>query len=153
VLDYYRDFQVSSAIPAVAMLSLTGAPALTFPANRSEVDIDATPVLRFSWMAVFSAIPDALISYRFRIWQVRPDNRDPYEIVRVTSPLYEATGSGTALLYDGSMPPLTRGSRYVWQVTAIDGAGKVLFKNNGDSDIFTLRYGKQCAPLRPLLPK
>src|SRR5690606_1124077 len=71
VLDYYRDFQVSSAIPAVAMLSLTGAPALTFPANRSEVDIDAIPVLRFSWMAVFSAIPDALISYRFRIWQVR----------------------------------------------------------------------------------
>lgn len=67
VLDYYRDFQVSSAIPAVAMLSLTGAPVLTFPANRSEVDIDMTPVLRFSWMAVFSAIPDALISYRFRL--------------------------------------------------------------------------------------
>ncbi|HHU87484.1 MAG TPA: fibronectin type III domain-containing protein [Peptococcaceae bacterium] len=153
MLDYYRDFQVSSAIPAVAMLSLTGAPALTFPANRSEVDIDATPVLRFSWMAVFSAIPDALISYRFRIWQVRPDNRDPYEIVRVTSPLYEATGSGTALLYDGSMPPLTRGSRYVWQVTAIDGAGKVLFKNNGDSDIFTLRYGKQCAAPSAVITK
>lgn len=153
VLDYYRGFQISSAIPAVAMLSLTNAPVLTFPVNRSEVDVDANPVFRFSWMAVFTAIPEAMIEYRFRLWLIRPDNRDPYEITRVTTPIYDEIVTETALLYDGSLPPLIRGSRYVWQVTAIDRVGKVLFKNNGDSDIFTFIYGCKCEAPSALISK
>jgi hypothetical protein len=153
VLDYYRDFQISSAIPAVAMLSLTNGPVLTFPTNRSEVDIDSNPVLRFSWMAVFTAIPDAMIEYRFKIWQIRPDSRDPYEITRVTTPVYEIDLNETALLYDGSLPPLVRGARYVWQVTAVDQAGMVLFKNDGVSDISTFRYGYECAAPSAVISK
>lgn len=145
VLDFYRDFKVSSAIPAVAMMSLTNGPVLTFPANRSEIDVDANPVLRFSWMAVFTAIPDALIEYRFKLWQIRPDNRDPFEITKVTTPVYEVDLSETALLYDGSLPPLEKGARYVWQVTALDLSGNVLFKKDGNSDIATFRYGYECA--------
>src|SRR5690554_4329135 len=97
---------------------------------RSEIDVDANPVLRFSWMAVFTAIPDALIEYRFKLWQIRPDNRDPFEITKVTTPVYEVDLSETALLYDGSLPPLEKGARYVWQVTALDLSGNVLFKKD-----------------------
>src|SRR5690554_1334423 len=153
VLDFYRDFKVSSAIPAVAMMSLTNGPVLTFPANRSEIDVDANPVLRFSWMAVFTAIPDALIEYRFKLWQIRPDNRDPFEITKVTTPVYEVDLSETALLYDGSLPPLEKGARYVWQVTALDLSGNVLFKKDGNSDIATFRYGYECAAPSAVISK
>src|SRR5690554_1567323 len=153
VLDFYRDFKVSSAIPAVAMMSLTNGPVLTFPANRSEIDVDANPVLRFSWMAVFTAIPDALIEYRFKLWQIRPDNRDPFEITKVTTPVYEVDLSETALLYDGFLPPLEKGARYVWQVTALDLSGNVLFKKDGNSDIATFRYGYECAAPSAVISK
>src|SRR5690554_4828447 len=104
-------------------------------------------------MAVFTAIPDALIEYRFKLWQIRPDNRDPFEITKVTTPVYEVDLSETALLYDGSLPPLEKGARYVWQVTALDLSGNVLFKKDGNSDIATFRYGYECAAPSAVISK
>ena len=144
VLDYYRGFSVSSAVPGVVLISLANAPFLTFPANKSEINPDFSTQIRFSWMGTFTAIPDANIEYRFRLWHVRPETRDPYEATRVLAPLYEEIVSQTALIFNGGMPALLIGNTYAWQVTAIDQTGQVIFKNNGQSEVFTFRYGKLC---------
>ncbi|TAJ12602.1 hypothetical protein DMA11_11950 [Marinilabiliaceae bacterium JC017] len=144
VLDYYRGFNVSQATPGMAMIYLTRAPRLTFPATQTEVDPGGVPNIRFSWLATMPADPLADVAYRFRLWEIRPAGRDPYEMVQVSAPVFSEEVDAANFIYDISRPPLIDGMWYAWQVQAFDREGRALFKNDGKSEVFSFRYGKSC---------
>jgi len=144
VVDYYRGFKVSQAIPAVAMIYLTRAPRLSFPANNTEINISEQSNIRFSWLATMASDPLADVVYQFRLYEIRPQGRDPYEVAANFTPIFEYQGKETSFVYDMGMPPLNIGKDYAWRIRAVDLENRVLFKNKGLSDVFSFRYGCAC---------
>ncbi len=144
LLDYYRGMQVSQSLPGMAMIYLTRAPRLSFPLPGTEIDPLVEPNIRFAWMGSLPADPLADVVYQFRLWETRPEGRDPYEVVAVSSPLFTQEVENPNFIYDMGMPPLTDGMTYVWQVRALDREGRALFQNSGLSNASTFRYGRSC---------
>jgi hypothetical protein len=145
VLDYYRNVVVSRSTPAIGMMYLTKAPLLTFPANGAEIDIASSPQIRFSWMTYHPINPAAEVVHRFRLWEVKPAGRNPYEVINVLKPIYEEeVTTGAALLLSPDLPLLNQGSTYVWQIQGVDLQNQVIYQNSGKSEAYTFRYGKSC---------
>lgn len=151
ILDYYRSFQVSQSIPGIAMIYLTRAPRLSFPMSGSEIDPRTEPNLRFSWMGTLPADPLADIAYRFRLWEIRPQGRDPYEVARAMQPIFTEETTDPNFIYDMGLPPLIDGMNYAWQVEAIDREGRARFQNDGTSEVYTFRYGRSCITPEPVI--
>ncbi len=142
--DYNYKINLSQAIPGIAVIYLTRAPRLTLPINKDQIDISSNPVIRFSWMGSMPSEPMADPIYRFNLYEIRPAGRNPYEIVRVSPPVFTYDTKQPYLLYDMGMPPLEEGLTYAWQVQAIDLEGRAKFQNDGLSEVFTFKYGIQC---------
>ena len=142
--DYYRNVKVSMSSPGIAMIFLAKAPRLSFPLNQTEIDSDLMQNIRFSWFSILPADPLADVRYRFKLFEIRPDGRDPYEITRVMQPVYQEETSQSSFVYDAGMPPLISGMSYAWKVEAYDLENRVLFQNDGHSDVLSFRYGKSC---------
>ena len=130
VKDYHRDVDIARSFPAVVMMYLSQAPRLMTPRDAQEIDATMTPALRFSWLTPGISNPLADVFYRFRLWELRPADREPQDVIRSTRPLFETEATRDWLLYDATLPALTQGRAYVWQVEAIDREGEVHFKND-----------------------
>ncbi len=142
--DYYHKVNISQAMPGVAVMYLTRAPRLTFPMDKDEVDISTNPNLRFSWMGSMPNDPLTDPVYRFNLYQIQPAGRNPYEVVKVSPPVFTEDTKQPYLLYDMGMPPLREGVTYAWQVQSVDLEGRAKFQSDGFSEVHTFRYGKQC---------
>ncbi|MFT3737208.1 MAG: hypothetical protein QM786_00440 [Breznakibacter sp.] len=153
VADYYRNVTVSRAVPAIAMVYLARAPQLSFPADNAAIDPTAAAQTRFSWMAYHPANPGAEVIYRFRLWEVKPEGRNAYEVMNVLAPAFEEEVTGTSLLYGADKPLLQTGMRYVWQVQAVDLQDVTLFQNSGKSNAHTFTYGTSCPTPAPQIEK
>ena len=151
ILDYYRSFQVSQSIPGIAMIYLTRAPRLSFPMSGSEMDPRTEPNLRFSWMGTLPADPLADVAYRFRLWEIRPEGRNPYEVARAMQPIFTEETTDPNFIYDMGLPPLIDGMNYAWQVEAFDREGRARFQNDGTSEVYQFRYGRSCITPEPVI--
>jgi len=153
VLDYYRNVVISKSTAAIGMMYLTKAPLLTFPVDKSEVDILTSPQIRFSWMTYQAANPAAEVVHRFRLWEVKPAGRNANEVTTVMSPIYEEEVTGASVIINPDQLLLTQGSWYVWQVQAVDLQNQVIYQNSGKSQVMTFRYGKSCNTPDPRIVK
>jgi hypothetical protein len=144
VIDYYRNVKVAMSTPAIAMIYMAKAPRLSFPVDKAEIDPVLMPSIRFSWFSILPADPLADIAYRFKLYEIRPVGRDPYEVVNVMQPIFQEEVDKSNFTYDLGMPPLMLGNWYVWRVEAFDRENRVKFQNDGYSDVLTFRYGQSC---------
>ena len=147
VLDFNRGTLVSNAGTTMAWIVLNDPPMLNFPTNFSKVPSGDPTNILFSWTPRHSGSPNAAFTteYTFRLIEVWPENRNPYDAFLTQVPLFEITTAQHQLLYSTSEPALVHGRKYAWQVQSRDTEGRDLFKNNGRSEVFIFQYGEALA--------
>lgn len=147
VLDYNRGVVVSNTGMTMAWIVLNDPPMLNMPMNFSKVEIRDPANMLFSWTPRHSASPNAAFTteYIFRMVELWPEDRNPYDAFLSQVPLFETTTSQNQIIYGINETPLTPGRKYAWQVQARDTDGKDLFRNAGRSEVFVFQYGDALA--------
>lgn len=147
VLDFNRGTVVSNAGSAVAWIMLNDPPILNTPANFSKPEVTDPTNILFTWTPRHSGSPNAAFTteYTFRLVEIWPEERNPYDALLTQQPLYETTTTQNNILYGVAEPALIPGRKYAWQVEARDDGGKDLFRNGGRSEVFTFQFGEALA--------
>ncbi len=150
VLDYNRGSLVSNKAVAIAFIVLNDPPIINLPLNYTKLTANDPQGILFNWAPRHLGSPNSAFTtlYEFRLYDILPKGRDPYEVVRVTKPFYEAIPAltATSFYYNVGMPALIPGNEYAFTVRAIDSQGRDLFKNDGYSEVFKFTWGDECKP-------
>ncbi|HEY9008784.1 MAG TPA: fibronectin type III domain-containing protein, partial [Ohtaekwangia sp.] len=143
VLDYHRGSLVSNKGTAVAWVILNDPPILNSPKNNGKLTIIDPQNAVFNWTPRQTGSPNSAFTaeYIFRLVEIWPANRNPYDAFLSQQPLYETTTSFTQVVYGPAEPALIPGRKYAWQVQAKDTEGRDLFKNQGKSEVYTFQFG------------
>lgn len=143
VLDYNRGTVVSNTGTAVAWIVLNDPPLQNLPTDGYKVAILDPTNIAFTWTPRHTGSPNSAFTseYVFRLVEIWPDGRNPYDAILSEPALYEETTSFTQLVYGPSEPALIPGRQYAWQVQARDVNGRDLFKNDGKSEVFVFQFG------------
>jgi hypothetical protein len=147
VLDYYRGTVVSNKGMTTVWIMHNDPPLLNLPANLADVIVQQPTYILFTWTPRHTGSPNAAFSteYIFRLVELWPEHRNPYDAFLTQQPLFETTTTQSQLLYAVNEPTLVPGRQYAWQVEARDMAGRDLFKNHGRSEVFVFKYGQPLA--------
>jgi hypothetical protein len=142
-LDYNRGTVVSNRGTATAWIVLNDPPILNLPRIDTKVRILDPTNIPFSWTPRHTGSPNAAFTteYIFRLVEIWPAGRNPYDAFLSQQPLYETTTANTQIIYGMAEPALIPGRKYAWQVQAIDVEGRDLFKNLGKSEVFVFQFG------------
>jgi hypothetical protein len=145
VLDYNRSTVVSNKGTAIAWIILNDPVLLNLPKNLSKAAILDPTNLVFNWTPRHTASPNSAFSaeYVFRLVEIWPASRNPYDAFLSQQPLYETTTTSTQIVYGPAEPALIPGRKYAWQVQAKDTEGRDLFKNDGKSEVYTFQFGDE----------
>jgi len=143
VLDYHRGSLVSNKGTAVAWVILNDPPILNSPKNNGKLTIIDPQNAVFNWTPRQTGSPNSAFTaeYIFRLVEIWPANRNPYDAFLSQQPLYETTTSFTQVVYGPAEPALIPGRKYAWQVQAKDTEGRDLFKNQGKSEVYVFQFG------------
>jgi len=143
VLDYNRNTLVSNKAMTVAWMILNDPPILNLPRNDSKINIIDPTNIVFSWTPRHKGSPNAAFTteYIFRLVEIWPVNRNPYDAFLSQPPLYELTTDQQQIIYGPAEPALIPGRKYAWQVQVIDVDKRDLFKNQGRSEVYVFQYG------------
>ncbi|RAW02131.1 polymorphic toxin-type HINT domain-containing protein [Pseudochryseolinea flava] len=143
VLDYNRGTAVSNKGTSVAWIILNDPPLLNLPRKDAKLEIiDPTNII-FNWTPRHTASPNAAFTttYLFKLIEIWPLNRNPYDAILTQPPLYETETNASQILYGPAEPALIPGRKYAWQLQARDEEGRDLFKNQGKSEVFVFQFG------------
>jgi hypothetical protein len=143
VLDFNRSIVVSNKSSATAWIILNDPPILNLPRKDTKLKIlDPTNIV-FSWTPRHRGSPNSAFTteYIFRLVEVWPATRNPYDAFLTQPVLFETTTDQAQLIYGPAEPALIPGRRYAWQVQATDTEGRDLFKNSGRSEVFVFDFG------------
>jgi hypothetical protein len=143
VLDYNRSTLVSNKGTAVAWIILNDPPLLNLPRTDTKVKIIDPTNIVFTWSPRHTASPNSAFTseYVFKLVEIWPASRNPYDAFLSQQPLYETTTSFTQIVYGPAEPALIPGRKYAWQVQAKDTEGRDLFKNQGKSEVYVFQFG------------
>ncbi|WP_185156247.1 fibronectin type III domain-containing protein [Fulvivirga kasyanovii] len=150
VYDYqHPEIQLSQQSCQNLWLVRPDPPMLNQPACAAELklnEMQQSVIFQWTPMAI-SPNSSFTTDYIFRLYEIRPEGRNPADIVLSSNPIYEIQTAETSLLYGVAEPPLIPGMEYVWQVQAIDLGGRDRFKNNGYSKVCTFKVAEDEVPL------
>lgn len=150
VYDYqHPEIQLSQQSCQNLWLVRPDPPMLNQPACATELklnEMQQSVIFQWTPMAI-SPNSSFTTDYIFRLYEIRPEGRNPADIVLSSNPIYEIQTAETSLLYGVAEPPLIPGMEYVWQVQAIDLGGRDRFKNNGYSKVCTFKVAEDEVPL------
>lgn len=152
VVDYQRpDAQLSSTQCASVWIVQNDPPRPNLPLCGSEIALTDIQSIVFQWTPMHTSSPNAAqnTEYLFKLYEVRPKDRNPNDVVLSTSPIYEEQTSFTNLFYGPAKPALIPGQQYVWRVKAVDILGRDIFKNQGYSEVCTFTFGEDVTLLPP----
>lgn len=143
VLDYNRGTLVSNKGTSTAWIILNDPPILNLPRSETKLRILDPTYVPFTWTPRHTGSPNAAFTteYFFRLVEIWPANRNPYDAFLSQPALYEVTTSSTQIVYGMAEPALIPGRKYAWQVQAKDSEGRDLFKNQGKSEVFVFQFG------------
>lgn len=143
VLDYNRGTVVSNKGTAVAFIILNDPPLLNMPRTDTKVRVLDPTNIPLTWTPRHTGSPNAAFTteYIFRLVEIWPVTRNPYDAFLSQQPLYEITTNATQIVYGPAEPALIPGRKYAWQVQAKDVEGRDLFKNQGKSEVFVFQFG------------
>lgn len=135
--------QVSNTSCAQGWMILSDPPFLNLPLCTSTVTPVNPQQLTFAFTQMNMGSPNSAANteYVFELWEIRPHNAIPNNIVQTTPPIFSYTTNVTAINYGITEPPLLVGMQYAWRVRAVDITGRDLFKNQGYSQVCTFTYG------------
>ncbi len=148
VIDYNRNFTISSSIPAFVYIYVNEPPILNLPFNQAQLEYASQQNIMFNWTFRHSPFsrPGLIPEYIFELWEVYPEYLDPYFVAQSTEPVYSETLLNTSLNYTIMNPLLISGRKYAWRVRVNDPEGITRFKSDGYSDIQWFKYGVNCTP-------
>lgn len=143
MLDYNRSTLVSNKGTAVAWVILNDPPLLNLPRNDSKAKIIDPTNIAFTWTPRHTGSPNSAFTteYIFKLVEIWPATRNPYDAFLSQQPLYEITTSSTQIIYGPAEPALIPGRKYAWQVQAKDIEDRDLFKNQGKSEVYVFQFG------------
>ena len=144
-VDYYNSNYtvVSNESCNSAWFFLNDPPYLNFPACEEEIVPVVPQNIIFQWTAMNLNSPNSALGteYDFELYEIRPNNGIPNNIVQNSAPVFSITTAQPFFQYSITEPALYLGMKYVWRVRARDLSGRDLFKNDGWSQICTFTYG------------
>jgi hypothetical protein len=145
MLDYNRSTLVSNKGTAVAWVILNDPPLLNLPRNDSKAKIIDPTNIAFTWTPRHTGSPNSAFTteYIFKLVEIWPATRNPYDAFLSQQPLYEITTSSTQIIYGPAEPALIPGRKYAWQVQAKDIEDRDLFKNQGKSEVYVFQFGDE----------
>ena len=143
LLDYHRGTVISNKTFSMAWIILNDPPLLNLPRKDSKLRIVDPTNVAFTWTPRHTGSPNAAFSteYKFRLVEIWPATRNPYDAFLTQPALYETTTSETQIIYGPAEPALIPGRKYAWQVQATDTEGRDLFKNQGRSEVYVFQFG------------
>jgi uncharacterized protein YoxC len=143
VLDYNRNTVVSNKGTAIAWIILNDPALLNLPRNNIKVNILDPTNIAFTWTPRHTGSPNSAFTteYIFKLVEIWPASRNPYDAFLSQQPLYETTTTSTQIVYGPAEPVLIPGRKYAWQVQAKDTEGRDLFKNEGKSEVYVFQFG------------
>jgi len=145
VLDYQRGNVVSNTSRNIAWIVQNDPPLLNLPFEE-KVRIQDPQQIQFQWTPRHTSSPNSAFEteYIFRLWEIWPAGRNPFEVVRTSNPVFEQRTNLNSYFYGPGDIPLIPGRSYAWQVQAVSNIGRDLFKNNGRSEVKSFQYGDEC---------
>ncbi|WP_159453606.1 HNH endonuclease [Ohtaekwangia koreensis] len=145
MLDYNRSTLVSNKGTAVAWVILNDPPLLNLPRNDTKAKIIDPTNIAFTWTPRHTGSPNSAFTteYIFKLVEIWPATRNPYDAFLSQQPLYEITTSSTQIIYGPAEPALIPGRKYAWQVQAKDIEDRDLFKNQGKSEVYVFQFGDE----------
>jgi 5-hydroxyisourate hydrolase-like protein (transthyretin family) len=147
VMDYQRSYVISSSrMPAFAYIYVNDPPILNMPFDRAQIAVTGQQNIIFNWTFRHSPFsrPGFIPEYKLELWEVYPDNLDPYAVAQATPPVYTKTLNSTTFSYTVMEPLLIPGRKYAWRVTVTDPNGITAFKEGGKSALRWFQYGTAC---------
>src|SRR6218665_2049196 len=143
VFDYYRQIALSHKITLAVWIVLNDPPLLNLPRHNTTVALLDPVNVAFAWTPRHSSSPNAAAGaeYVFKLVEIWPADRNPYDAFLTQPPLYETVVSEPQLLYGPAEPALIPGRKYAWQVQARDENGRDIFKNQGKSEVYAFQFG------------
>ena len=142
--DYRRqDVQVSNEGSSFYYLSKNEPPLINMPVCGAKVPVRQPQQVIFSWLPRNTSSPASAseTQYEFSLYEIRPEGRNPNDVVLSSQPVFKTTIDYTQLVYGPAEPQLIENMRYAWRVRAIDTQGRDAFRNNGYSEVCTFTYG------------
>jgi hypothetical protein len=124
-------------------LAKSEPPLINFPACGTSLPLKNPQQIVFSWLPRNTSSPNssAETEYEFTLYEMRPDGRDPNDVVLSSQPVYRTITEMTQVVYGPAEPVLIQDLMYVWRVRAIDKNGRDQFRNSGYSEVCTFTYG------------
>jgi hypothetical protein len=142
--DYRRpDVAVSNAGCNFYWLAKSEPPMVNLPACGTNIPIATPQQILFAWLPRNTTSPTAVADteYEFSLYEMRPEGRNPNDVVASSRAIFTTVTSATQVVYGLSEPILLKDLTYVWRVRAIDKNGRDEFRNNGYSEVCTFTLG------------
>ena len=135
--------QVSNEGSSFYYLSKNEPPLINLPVCGAKVSVRQPQQVIFSWLPRNTSSPASAggTRYEFSLYEIRPEGRNPNDVVLSSQPVFKTTIDYTQLVYGPAEPQLIENMRYAWRVRAIDTQGRDAFRNNGYSEVCTFTYG------------
>jgi TANFOR domain-containing protein len=142
VFDYNTGLPVSDLATGCRQIRIASLepPVLMKPLENESIKPFQPQSLLFSWTVPAGAEPGT--KYRLRIVEILEPKRNINEVYRNATPFYETEVSANVLLYGPSQPPLVKGRKYAWAVTALPGPKGSAYRNRGLSVVRGFVFGE-----------
>lgn len=146
VFDFNTDLPLSQMPPMGCSAPLNiqhiDPPLPLSPACGSNVMFTPVQNILINWSYNPGVTPN--VQYLLKIVPVLPtQNANDAINTMVTPAFFEKILRGTNYLYGPADPKLIKGQKYAYRIKAFDPLNKVVFKNNGESEVCTFTYGEK----------
>lgn len=145
VVDYRRpDVVLSRESCANAWFVLNDPPRVNLPQCGTVLPLNDPQNIFFQWLPMNTGSPNTAFTteYELSVYEIRPAGRNPNEVIRTSTPIYQTTTDFTTYLYGLAEPALIPGQSYAFRVRAKDKNGRDLFKNQGYSEVCSFTFGE-----------
>lgn len=145
VFDVLTGRRLSARSCATAIVFQNDPPFLVLPQRNQEIRHVNPQNIVFQWTPRHINVSNVV--YKLSIVEVWDNRVDPQTAFLSAPPVFQTTTSATTFVYGPSAPLLLPNKVYAWRVNAKakQGAETIgLFKNQGNSEIFSFRYSSPC---------
>ncbi|RZS93565.1 fibronectin type III domain-containing protein [Aquimarina brevivitae] len=145
VYDEFTGMRLSEKTCASFVLFQNDPPLLSLPFNDATIEQQDIYNILFQWTP--RAVNVSNVKYEFTLVQIFDNYVDPQAAFLSSQPIFQTVVSQNSFLYDANYPPLLGGYKYAWRVRAFaaQGAEEIgVFKNQGNSEIWTFNYIAPC---------
>ncbi|MCF8716172.1 fibronectin type III domain-containing protein [Joostella atrarenae] len=145
VYDAISGNRISQKTCATTYIFQNEPPFLVYPQNRAGIQEQNPQNIVFQWTPRHINVSN--VEYELTLVEIWDNNIDPQAAFLSSRPVFTTTTRNTTYIYGPTDPLLLSNKRYAWRVKAkaLQGAEEVgVFKNNGDSEIFSFILSAPC---------